>query len=310
MSASKKYFLGVDGGSTKTEAVIINENKKEVGRGLSAGSNADIFGLTESVDRVYAAIEQACHGEHIKFQKACLAIAGIDTKKDKSVWEHAIKNHSGLSSHLPKKPRVVNDSVAALRSGTTAKNAVVIIAGTGSNCHGRNEKGEEAKSGGMDYILSDEGSGYNIGLRILKRVTQSIDGRSQQTLLKDLLFKKLNISSLSKLASEVYEKPWNKTDIASIAPLAEKAAERSDKVAKEIIARAAHDLGVMIKAVATKLKLKNKEFTIVTAGSVFNIQKILKSHLRKDTKSFSPKAKFVKPKIDSATGAALLAMEN
>ncbi|OGD88158.1 hypothetical protein A3D04_01690 [Candidatus Curtissbacteria bacterium RIFCSPHIGHO2_02_FULL_40_16b] len=307
--STKKYFIGVDGGSTKTEAVLIDENKKEMGRGLTAGSNADIFGLSESVDRVFAAIEQACAGKNSNITGACLAIAGIDTKKGKSIWEQAIKNHYSFSKYLNKKPFVVNDSLAALRSGTTAENAIVIIAGTGSNCFGRNEKGEEAKSGGVDYILSDEGSGYNIGLRILKRITQSIDGRNDKTILKDLLFRKLNISSFSKLVSQVYEKPWNKADIASIAPLAEKAAEKEDKVAKEIIERAAHDLGIMIKAVANKLQLKNKQYEIVTAGSVFNIQTILMIHLKKDIKQFSPKAILVKPHIDSATAAAYLAME-
>jgi len=309
MSLSPKLFIGVDGGATKTEAVLIDENKKEIGRGLAAGSNADIFGVSESVNRVYAAIKQACGGTNPTISNCCLAIAGIDTKKDNTIWEHTVSHNLSLSKLLNKEPNIVNDSLAALRSGTTAKNAVVIIAGTGSNCFGRNEQGEEAKSGGVDYILSDEGSGYNIGLRILKRVTQSIDGRNDDTLLKDLLFQKLNINSLPKLVSQVYEKPWNKADIAQIAPLAEKAAEKEDKVAKEILERAALDLGIMIKAVATKLELKNMQYEIVTAGSVFKIKTHLMNNLEKDIKEFSPKAKFVRPQVDSATAAAYLALE-
>ena len=310
MSSDIKYYLGVDGGATKTEAVIINEKKEVLGRGMAAGSNADIFGLSESVDRVYAAVEQAGSGKKIVFTASCLAIAGIDTQKDRSIWTHAVQNHHSLSTHFSTKPLVVNDVLAALRSGTTKKNAIVVIAGTGSNCYGRNESGDIAKSSGVGNILSDEGSGYNIGLRILKRVTQSIDGRSSQTILKELLFEKLRIQSLDNLISQVYEKPWNKADIASLAPLAEKGAGKGDKVAKAILAKAASDLGIMIKAVATKLKLKNKKYYIVTAGSIFKIENILINHLKKDIKKFSPNAKFIDQKVNSPTAAAYLALES
>jgi len=310
MTNTSKYFLGVDGGATKTEAVIIDQNKKEIGRGLASGSNADIFGLSESIDRVFSAVEQARSGKEISFQNSCIAIAGIDTPKDHTMWERAIKKQRPIYSRFVTQPKIVNDILAALRSGSTSKNAIVIISGTGSNCYGRIGNGNEAKSGGMDYILSDEGSGYSIGLRILKRVTQSIDGRSRDTLLKTLLFEKLNITTLNSLSSRIYEKPWNKTDIASLAPLVEKAAKKGDKVAIAIIKKAAHDLAIMIEAVAGKLKLKNKKYDIVTSGSIFKIQNILMSHFKKDIRIFSPRAQTITPKVDSATGAALIALES
>lgn len=308
--SNKKIYLGVDGGATKTEAAVIDEERKELGRGLAAGSNPDVFGLSESVNRIHAAIEQACAGEHLNISKSCLAIAGIDTNVSKKVFKHALKSHPVINQFISNKPFIVNDSFAALRSGTIEENALVIISGTGSNCLGRNSSGQTAKSGGVDYILSDEGSGYDIGLKILRKVTQSIDGRGPETKLKELLFKKINVNSLEALVSQVYEKPWNKADIARISTLADEAAQKGDKVAKEIIALAAHDLGVMIKAVIKKLNLRNKKFTIVTAGSVFSACDLLMKHLKKDVFKFASKAKFVRPKIDSATAAAYLAMEN
>ena len=306
----KNIYLGVDGGGTKTEAVLIDDKGQIVGQGQAGGSNPAVFGIKKSLDNIATAIKKTIKNfPGTAGIPACLAIAGVNTKKEAENFRKAALAHSKLSKIISKNSIVVNDTQAALRAGTNEKNAIVLIAGTGSNCFGVNESGQIAKSGGRDFILSDEGSGYAIGLSVLKGVTKMSDGRASMSVLKDLLFSQLKINSIDQLTEIVNSKPWNKTDIANVAPLAEKAVQKGDRLASEIIKTAAGELGMLIKAVAEKLDLKNKEYTIVTTGSVFNIQKILDENLKKDVLKFSPYAVFVKPKVDSATGAALLAKE-
>lgn len=301
-----KYYLGVDGGASKTSAVLIDQNRKILGRGQSAGSNANVYGQKEAVNQVYLAIKQALGGKSASVI-GCLAIAGINENEGKKAWERATASDLRFSFFV-KPPLLVNDVVAALRSGTTDPNSVALIAGTGSNCWGRNDKNQEAKSGGGDYILGDQGSGYDIGLKILKNVIKAHDGRGEKTLLTDLLFGQLKIKSVESLKAIVYEKPWNKADIAKIAALVEVAAQKQDKIANRIIEEVVTDLYDMIKAVATRLDLKNKPFTIVTTGSVFKVKKI-REDLEGKIKKFAPYAKFVEPTVDSATAAAYLAKE-
>ena len=306
----KNIYLGVDGGGTKTQAALIDLDGKVLANGEAGGSNPAVFGIKKSLDNIIIAIQKILKNfPDTADIPACLAIAGVNTKKEAENFRKAALAHSQLSKIISKNSIAVNDTRAALRAGTNDKNAVVLIAGTGSNCFGINESGQSAKSGGRDFILSDEGSGYAIGLSVLKTITKMSDGRENQSVLKDLLFSHLKINSIDQLTEIVNSKPWNKTDIANIAPLTEKAAKKGDRLASEIIKTAAGELGMLIKAVAEKLDLKNKEYTIVTTGSVFNIQKILDENLKKDVLKFSPHAVFVKPKVDSATGAALLAKE-
>jgi len=59
------------------------------------------------------------------------------------------------------------DYVLGVDGGSDSKNGIMIICGTGSNCFGVNEEGKEAKVNGWDYILGDEGSGYEIGIKAL-----------------------------------------------------------------------------------------------------------------------------------------------
>lgn len=306
----KNIYLGVDGGGTKTQAALIDLDGKVLANGEAGGSNPAVFGIKKSLDNIIIAIQKILKNfPDTADIPACLAIAGVNTKKEAENFRKAALAHSQLSKIISKNSIVVNDTQAALRAGTNDKNAIVLIAGTGSNCFGVNESGQIAKSGGRDFILSDEGSGYAIGLSVLKAVTKMSDGRASMSVLKDLLFSHLKINSIDQLTEIVNSKPWNKTDIANVAPLAEKAAQKGDRLASEIIKTAAGELGMLIKAVAEKLDLKNKDYTIVTTGSVFNIQKILDENLKNDVLKFSPHAIFAKPKVESAVGAALLAKE-
>lgn len=303
------YFLGIDGGATKTGAVILDFNKKELSRGYAAGSNFAVSGLSRSLDNLYTAISGATKGIYPQNFAVCLAIAGIDTQKQKEMWQNALKNHRHLSQFFKTPPLIVNDTVAALRAGTNDKNAVVVVSGTGSNCYGTNDQGHEAKSGGFNYILSDEGSAYDIGLKILKSITRQQDGRGPYTQLKDIVFKNLKISNIEDLSSLVYEKPWDKTDIGQIAPFVNEGAIQKDQVSLLIIEETANELSLMGKAVIQKLNLKDKKFTLVVSGSVFKIGDLLLQKFYQDVKSFSPNVQFQIPTQDTAIGAALLAME-
>ena len=288
--------------------VVIDQSKKVVGRGQAAGILVPIYGWQEAVNNLYLAINTALSRKKLQNLPNCLAMAGVNISKDNHDWQLAIKNHPFLLSTISK-PWIANDTLAALRSGTTDKNAIVIIAGTGSNCFGRNEKNQEARCGDAGHILGDDGSAYNIGLSILRNIVRALDGRGPDTILKDLLFEKFQLGSLEDLVDLVYEKPWNKVDIAQIAPLAKVAVDKDDKIAIQIIQKATDDLEEMIKAVVTKLDLVQKPYTIVTAGSVFKIQKILRARLEKEVKKITPNVKFVKPSMSSAEAAASLAFE-
>ena len=305
MSGQKNIYLGVDGGGTKTEAVLIDEDGKVIGQGQAGGSNPGIIGYGKSVENVYLSVKNIA--KNVEIACACFAIAGVNTKEDEQKFKNTIQTHSKLSN-VSKKILVVNDTRAALRTGTASKNAIVLISGTGSSCWGINDKGWETKSGGWGHILADQGSGYAIGLSILKEVTRELDGRAQKSLLSKVLLGQLKISSFEELDTLIHKKPWNKTDIANIAPVVDVAFGKGDKKAKEIIEKAVEELFDMIFAVSKKLDFLDRKFTLVLTGSVFNLGEITRL-VEEKVLEMNPKIEIVKPTISSAYGAALLAKE-
>src|SRR5581483_4210986 len=81
---TETYFLGVDGGGSKTLAVIVNERGEEVGRGLANGANYNTVGLEAAVQHIYTAVEQATRttGCRLPLRRAWLGLAGIDRQAD------------------------------------------------------------------------------------------------------------------------------------------------------------------------------------------------------------------------------------
>lgn len=302
-------YLGLDAGATKTKAVLLSSDLKIVSEADAPGANAAEIGIERAIKSIEQAVLSLIKNNNNEEIKACFAIAGVDTKHEKQIWLDAIEKSDRIK-HIIQDPIVINDTIAAIRSATKSKNAVVIIAGTGSNCWGINESGDEARTGGGAYILGDEGGAYDIGLKILKAVHKSIDGRSPQTILKELLFKKYNINNREELVNLIYSKPWEKPDIAQVAQLIEKAAEEKDETALKILKESINEIVLMIETVVKKLDLQDKEYDLVTTGSVFNIEKLFKEEIKKRIREFSPKVKFPEQMFDSATAAAYLAKES
>lgn len=306
----KQLFLGVDGGASKTSAVLIDTTGKVLAASGSEGSNASVLGLKRSVVNIKSAVKEVILDISDNLEIfGCFAIAGVDTISQRKIWEKLIRSDVFFLKLFSEMPLVVNDTLAALRSGTKEENAIVVISGTGSNCFGKNNKGKFAKAGGLDYLLADEGSGYFIGGQVLKAITKSLDGRGQKTILADLFQKAFDVKTLDELVELVYKNPWGKVEVAKVSQLLGAAIGKKDKVAIKIAERAAQELALMVKIVAHKLGFgASSHFTVVKSGSVFENAFVSGLFDELVNREFI-KACLVRPKIKAAVGAAFLALE-
>ena len=302
----KKLFLGVDGGGTKTIAVIVDGEKKVLGWGVGGSVNYHNVGAESVGENLEKSVEKALHQAGVSsLSYGVLGLAGCDTKKDKKILSEIVRK-SFLGQILKERFVVCNDTVIGLYSGTRPP-GVVIVAGTGCNVYGQNKEGKEARAGDWGFLLGDQGGAFRMGLLALETAVKSFDGRIEKSLLEDLVFKKFD--DIDNLIDWAYKKPVEVERIASLAPLVEKAAQREDKAACEILKKTAFELSLGVKAVGQRLGLFDKPFKIVLTGSVFTIKIILLDELKKQVFHFAPKAEFVFPKTQPAVAAALLAKE-
>lgn len=306
-----RYFLAVDGGGTKTEVICAAESGEIVGKGMSGPTNltstsvgAASFNLIEALRQ---AVENLPENEENEFPVLVMGLAGLD-----SDLEHDRAHEiflSALSHYEIGKFVLINDSLIALENGSENSNALVLISGTGSVCYGRNDSGKTARVSGMDYLLSDQGSGYSIGRRVLREAVKSYDGRSKKSVLEKMVCDYFKVSSVPELKNEVYHPLLTKDEIARLAPLCSEALGQGDQAAKEIFDFTNRDLESMINTVIEKLELKDRQFDLVLSGAVTKLP-VVKDFLSWVLHEKYQNINMIFPETDPVIGALKLALKN
>jgi N-acetylglucosamine kinase-like BadF-type ATPase len=249
-------LLGIDGGGSKTRALLADRTGNVLGVGTAASSNYQSVGFAAATTAVLqatnAALEQAGLHAPTEVAAACLGLAGVDRQADRVMWERWIREQ-GLAQRFV----VVNDAELVLAAGTPEGWGVALICGTGSICYGRASDGRTARAGGWGYLLGDEGSGYDLALQALRLATQTADGRAEAHTILHAVLDHWKLSEPSQLIGHVYRPDVTHADIAQLARLIMDLAQADDRYACGIVDRAARDLAQLVRAVMRILDLQH-----------------------------------------------------
>lgn len=308
------YILGVDGGGTKTFVQITDISGKVISESKYGSSNFKSVGIKAARENISKAILKAIksinHSNKFTFKYACLGLAGNDTPMDDNTYRKIIFD-SDIKDYMdPAHTITCNDTRVGLAAGSNSKNRIIIICGTGSSCFGINEEGKEAKANGWDYILGDEGSGYDIGLNALRACIRAYDGRGEKTLLSVTILEDLGIKSITELVDWAYSGTLFNNKIAALARTVCATAEKGDKISAKILKEAALEAVNSINAVVNKLNLADKVFDLVFVGKVFKCEKYFKSIVMEKIKNKFIKVNFVPLSEEPVQGAIKLALKN
>jgi len=309
------YILGVDGGGTKTLARITNlrgeilsENKagssnfKKCKRIEDAGANID--------SAVLGAIKKLDSTGKVYFVSSCFGIAGVDCEKDLDIYKKMIFQGK-LSKYLDlSRADICNDSKISLVAGSANKNRIIINCGTGSICLGENAESKEIIVGGWDYILGDQGSAYDIGVKALRGIMKAYDGREDETLLSKTITKYLNIENIQDLLDWTYNSNFSKDKVASLAKVVCRTAEIGDKLSKKILKEESEEAFLIVDTVINKLSLNNRKFDLIIAGHVFKCEKFFKNIFISNIENKFDKVKIINLTVEPVKGAIKIALKN
>ncbi|MBI4407790.1 MAG: hypothetical protein HY565_04830 [Candidatus Kerfeldbacteria bacterium] len=301
--------LGIDAGATKTAAAI-----GDMTRLLSVGKSGPGNLHTTKPDDLIKHLQQAVTEAHSRtgaFRSVVVGMAGVDSPHDQIKAERIVKK--ALAKWLRPHTRltVVNDIHIVRRSGSDDPYGIALIAGTGSHCFGMNQHGDIAYAGGLEYILADEGSGYEMGVKVLRAAVRSSDGRIKPTKLQQAVLRHFHIASVRALEPIVYHgQGLNKTKIAKLAKLVDDLAAKGDWRAKEILTESLNELTLHVAAIVQRLQLTKVPFDLVVAGGLFDIQatKFLQQ-FKQRIKRVAPHATVIKPQHPPVWGAVRLAQD-
>lgn len=302
-----KYFLAVDGGGTKTHVLCVDESGKELGEGISGPTNLTVTNVGSATFNLQEAMRQSMQtlpqGERIA--RLVMGLAGLDSPAEIQSATQIFKQ--SLQYSPVDEIILVNDTVIALESGSDAKNAMVLISGTGSNCYGRNEQGQEAKAGGMDFLLADEGSAYDIGRKVLRAAVKSFDGRGPKTILEKLVCEHFQVPGVTDLKTVLYNPLISKMEVADVAKVCSAAFAEHDAVAQKIFDITVDHLFLMVSTVANKLQLIGKQCDLVFVGAITRLPYI-QDNLQKKITTLSSQMIIQLPSKPPVYGAVKLAI--
>lgn len=247
------YVLGIDGGGSKTLALVADRTGEVLGRGTAGPSNYQGIGLAPALaalESATAAAIAAAGCEYGALAAACVGLAGVDRPADRqrlAAW---------AAGYLPGVPvAIVNDAQLVLAAGTPAGWGVGVICGTGSIAYARDPAGNMARAGGWGYLLGDEGSGYAIGLAALRAVLRAHDGRGPHTALTEAVLAHWRLADPPALVPQVYAHRSGPAALAELAALVEAVADAGDEVARSILHEAGGELALAVSAVMRRLDL-------------------------------------------------------
>lgn len=293
------YFLGIDGGGTKTEFLMVNEIGDLVSQKRSGTISYRQIGLTACIRMLRDEISSMTDGIEDEVG-ICLAFPN---------WGESKQNDAFFTSKLSEISHypiwVVNDSAAGWAGSLALKPGINLVAGTGSIAYGRKEDGSSARCGGWIDEFSDEGSCFWLGKKTLELFSKESDGRAEKGSLLTLMREYFQLESDMDLI-DIFENTLrnNRTKIADLQKILLQAAADGDMAAQKLYQEAAEELALIVSAVYDKLEFEGI-VPVSYSGGLFHAEDLVLKPLQKNLAG--KKVRLQRPRFSPVQGAVLLA---
>lgn len=251
MTWPDRPLYGIDAGGSGTSVRAFDGerwnappvNPSSVGQDTSNRCLAEIFGrIREHAGRIR---EHAGRIRESARPAIWLASASVDpaTATDETERFAAVARAAGLRAELV----VSNDLTPLVLGAPAGAGHVVAVCGTGSGFLATDGRSAPVRVGGCEYLGSDEGSAFDLGLRGLRAAVRGLDGRSQRTALSDLLAAQAG-APVPDLARRLARMPFPKSAVAALAPVVLQAWLGGDPAAAGLVEDAIGELVAGVQA--------------------------------------------------------------
>ena len=196
------YYIGVDGGGTKTAYALFNENKEIIAEVKTPGSNHENMegSFGEAAEIIWSGLENLT-------KEAGITIADVDfTLMGLAGIDHPFQ-HDAMCEEMDKRGlknyAIFNDGFIVVKAGATGKAAIGYNCGTGTCCNAIDLDGKMVQLGGLGEFSDDKGNGTWIATMAYKLIYDDVCLGVKKTAMTDMYFKEYNIKSREEFLSSV-----------------------------------------------------------------------------------------------------------
>jgi N-acetylglucosamine kinase-like BadF-type ATPase len=302
---SDNFFLGVDGGGTKTRFILVDGDGKLAAAYEGPTSDHLQVGIDGVRDVLAGGVAALFREAGMDGSSIAYAFFGLPAHGEDSAAQVLL---DGLPEPLlgHRRYRCGNDMICAWAGSLGGEDGINIVAGTGSIGYGQ-RKGRSARAGGWGEIFGDEGSAYWIAAQGLNIFTRMSDGRLPKGTLNACLRRLLGLEADLDLCAKLADTSSRRA-IAAMAELVARAARDGDIEAIRVFDDAARELAAIIEAVRQALEFEPGERVPISySGGVFNAGELILSPLRHHIERYSKTYEMKSPMLAPSLGAAIYA---
>lgn len=301
----QSLVVGVDGGGTKTRAILADERGAPIAEAVGTGSTVKPQESERSAGIIAGVVrdvlEEAGKRE-TKPQILYVGVAGVGRPTEREALHEALSTHQ-----LADEVVIDTDFSVALTDAFGEGPGVLVIAGTGSSAFARGPAGATARCGGWGPVIGDEGSGSWMGRRALSVVAAAADGREPETALTGAVLTAAEVSETSELIR--WAANATPATLATLAPVVLSVADGGDLRANSIVSMAVEELALHVRALARQLFTDERaSVPVALTGGLLRKGSSFRKRLEHRLKTAVPGAQVHAGDIDAARGAVRAAL--
>ncbi|HET9224166.1 MAG TPA: BadF/BadG/BcrA/BcrD ATPase family protein [Roseiflexaceae bacterium] len=301
------YVLGVDGGNTKTIALVarLDGTIAGVGRGRCGDIYSKYYGVDGAIAEIARAVREALAAAQAEPEDVLIgafSMAGADWPEDFALLEREMCR-LGFGQRII----VVNDALGALRAGTTNGAGVSVVCGTGCAIGARAADGRIWHTS----FWQEPGGADQLGQKTLRAVYRAELRIDPPTTLSARVLEFFGLSDVESVLHHLTARgDGPQEDISQLARVLLGEADGGDATARRIVQEHGAALGDYTLAAARRVGIERTPFTLVLAGGVLrHPTPLLREALIARIRSVAPDVQPSISRFEPAVGALLLALE-
>lgn len=299
-----KAYLGIDGGGTRTRSLLVSESGDILGRAVSGPSNVQQVSMETLHGNLQQLLDQTFSNlpDNIEYISSCFGLAGAASAKNKDEIRDILVRLTPVPSESP---ILTSDAHIALIGALANRPGLMLIAGTGSICLGRDADGLTHRTGGWGPAYDDLGSGSWIGQQAMRATFQESDGRQPSGPWQRNVLKRLRCNSIEELLCKVKTGEISNPHVAALAPLVIQLAQAGVSAADHILNGAIQELIRVVSVTNRKAKIDSTPLVLV--GGLLEKSELFRERLISELKVAEPDIQVQKTLMSPIVGAVVVA---
>lgn len=260
----KALLLGVDGGATKTVALVADRSGTVLGAGRAGSSDIHSESPPQAIDNVVASVLEALRAadaEPAALGECVFGLCGADWPEDVQYYETALRSRLSLTAV----PTVTNDAFNSLRAGTEDGVGVALVLGTGGAIAARGPGGAEWFSGER----MERGGALELGRIVFDGLMRAEYADGPRPAYEPAALRVFDVDSVEAMVYAITRSGGTGyRSVARLAPALLDAAHDGDTASQELVRAHGRSLASYVRAAGRRVGLADDDRRVVMAGGL------------------------------------------